>query len=468
MADTKDPPKALPKPNPIWKYLGFGENFRPRLPSRNWMIFLSITGAFTTAVIYDKREEKRAQRKWMKAVEHIGKEPLPSSGSMPRKLSIFLEAPPGDGLRVAQDHFKEYVKPILVASGLDWEFIQGRKEGDVRAEIAEKIRNSRLPPDQRREEDVITETRRSSGIPEFDGIRGDIVIGRHTWKEYVRGVHEGWLGPLTEPSSVGEKTSEDVSMGDKEAGVPVESVEAVETLPGITITSTPKEADEVTTPSEKPKEKPKKPPQPPPFITTAEYSNADSPPGLPAEFDPSQPISFPHILGFLNTPRRLYRFLNRRHMADSIGREIAAVILSTYRPYDTTSASSTESTFSSDTNQPPSSNVPSTPQIAEQQTALIEEEKDWPKSVRVLKDDDPERTWLDPIVLDPRIASRMRRFQITLDEEARVRAIVVPEEEVEGWIKGGIRSLGRQGLKAMGFGKDKKPAPAEGEEEVLE
>ncbi|KAE8452377.1 hypothetical protein EG329_001077 [Mollisiaceae sp. DMI_Dod_QoI] len=457
MADPKETPKVLPKPNPVWKYLGFGENFRPRLPSRNWMIFLSVTGAFTTAVIYDKREKKRAQRKWMKMVEHIGKEPLPDSRSMPRKISILLEAPPGDGLRVAQDHFKEYVKPVLVASGLDWEFIQGRKEGDVRAEIAEKIRNSRLPPDQRREEDIITETRRKSGIPEFEGPGGDIVIGRHTWKEYVRGVHEGWLGPLMEPPKVEGQSAEEAGSYGKDAELPVE------TLPGITITSTPKEADETAPPNDstaKPDEKPKKPPQPPPFITTTEYQTAPTPLELPTEFDPSQPISFPHILGFLNTPKRLYRFLNRRYVADSIGRETAAVILSTYRPYHTTSNPSVESSFSDDVDQSPQTNN----QTAEQQTVLMEEEQDWQKSVRVRKDDEPERTWLEPVALDSRIASRMRRFELTAEEEARAKAIIVPEEEVEGWIKGSFRNLGRQGLKAMGFGKEKKSTNREGEE----
>lgn len=457
------PAKALPKPNPMWKYLGFGENFRPRLPSRNWMIFLSITGAFTTAVIYDKREKKRAQRKWMKAVEHIAKEPLLDSRSMPRKISILLEAPPGDGLRVAQDHFKEYVKPILVASGLDWEFIQGRKEGDVRAEIAEKIRNLRLAPDERPEQDVITEIRKKAGISDFDGVRGDIIIGRHTWKEYVRGVHEGWLGPVTEPPKPAEQRNTEVEAAEAEA--------PVETLPGITITSTPREADEVNPPNDtnaKPEEKPKKPPQPPPFITTAEYSAAPTPPELPTEFDPSQPISFPHILGFLNTPKRLYRFLNRRYIADSIGRDTAAVILATYRPYHTTSTPAAVSSFPSDADQ--SQSISSlTPQTAEQQTALAHEEKEWHKSVHVRKEDDPERTWVEPIVLDSRIASRMRKFELSPEEEARANTIVVPEEEVEGWIKGSLRSFGRKGLKAIGVIKEKKYDPTKGdEEEVLE
>ncbi|KAE9376757.1 hypothetical protein N431DRAFT_479922 [Stipitochalara longipes BDJ] len=459
-------------PNPMWKYMGLGENFRPRLPSRNWMIFLSITGTFTAAVIYDKREKRRAQRKWCKLVEHIAKEPL-GRQEMPRKLTIFLESPPSDGLRVAQDHFKDYVKPILVASGLDWDFIQGRKEGDVRAELAEKIRNSRTPPEQRTEESVVDEVRRRSSIKEFDGVRGDIVIGRHTWKEYVRGLHEGWLGPLTESPKRSEvKSTEEGNT----AETLVES--NTEIIPAMASQST-TEGDESaasdqapppTEPEPEPKsdEKPAKPPQPAPFITTAEYPSATTPLDLPSELGPSTPISFPHILGFLNTPRRLYRFLNRRALADQIGRETAAIILATYRPYSTASDPLPATSFSSDDaeDSPPNKDQ-DTAQTAEQQTALLEEEKEWHKSARVRVEGEPERTWLEPIVLDPRIAARMRRFELTPEDEARARSIIVPEEEVEGWIKGGLRSLGKMGLQAVGLGKQAKISRAE-DEEVLE
>lgn len=470
--EVKPETKPLKPPNPMWKYLGFGENFRPRLPSRNWLIFLSITGSFTAAVVYDKREKRRVQRKWCKLVEHIAKEPL-DSRAMPRRLTIFLEGPPTDGLRVAQDHFKEYVKPILVASGLDWEFIQGRKEGDIRAELAEKIRNLRLPPGQRTEEDTIGEARRTSGIQEFDGPRGDIIIGRHTWKEYVRGLHEGWLGPLTEPSRpVVVDAEEEASIDEPNPKEPAE--EQIETLPGITIHSTPKEASELkeaTDPKSIADEKPKKPPQPAPFIPTAAYKEATLPSELPAEFDPSTPISFPHILGFLNTPKRLYRFLNRRVLADSIGRETAAIVLSSYRPYHTTVDSLADSSFSSDDDMVSSQPGNSSPtQLTEQHVALIEEEKEWHKSTRKRVADEPERTWIEPVVLDPRIAQRMRRFELRPEDEARARSIVVPEEEVEGWIKGGIRSLGRQGLQYLGFRKQEKTTlgPIQKDEENLE
>lgn len=440
-ADAK-PVKPLRKPNPIYKYMGLGENFRPKLPSRNWSIFLAITGSFTAAVIYDKREKKRAQRKWCKLVEHVAKEPL-DPRAMPRRLTIFLEAPPTDGLRVAQDHFKEYVKPILVASGLDWEFIQGRKEGDIRAEVAEKIRTSRLPPHLRTgEDDPIARTRASQGVKEFDGPAGDIIIGRHTWKEYVRGLHEGWLGPLTEPPRAEPEAPQ---LEEKKSEIP-------ETLPGITIHES---QGQTEVPPETPKKEDEKRMKPLPFILTSEYSGAEEPTDIPIFFDPSQPIAFPHILGFLNTPTRLVRFLNRRNLADEIGRNTAAIILSSFRPYDITSTPQDSSPISEVVSQ------------SEQESILIEEERDWHKATRVRVDGEPERTWLDSMVLDPRIARRMRKAELTPEEEERAKTIVVPEEEIEGWIKGGIRSAWRNGMSYLGFGK-KPQEKAESAEEILE
>ena len=398
-----------------------------KLPSRNWMIFWSLTTAITAGIIYDKREKKRAIAKWSHAVEHLAKEPLADNTGLaqPRKLTIFLSSPPGDGLRVAQDHYTEYVKPILAASGLDWEFVQGRREGDVRAYTAERVRRIRRSdenadePDPEKvptKEEIVDAFRKSRGIKEYDGIRGDIVIGRHTWKEYLRGLHEGWLGPLAPPpeplpvTATPEPTTEDKPAEDKAA-------------------------------EEKPAEeekKPKRPPQPKPHNTPADYPTAFLPRTVPNEFDPSAPIREPHLLGFLNTPTRLYRFFNRRKLADDIGREVAAVCLCSYREYQQQLAGA---------------DADSQPQY-EQQKELQWEEKDWIKSVwkeEGPKEEDPEaaevpeRVRAKPIVMDPRIAERMRRFQLSPEDEARVRRIVVLEEEVEGWIKGKLRQLYRWG-----------------------
>ncbi|XXG98846.1 cyclin-like protein [Hypoxylon texense] len=401
------------KPNPAFRMMGIPVLPR-KLPSRNWMIFFAVTGSISAAIIYDKREKKRATARWSKAVSHLAKEPISNPTQMPRKLTIFLESPPGDGLRVAQDHFTEYIKPILAASGLDWEFVQGRKEGDVRAAVAERIRRTRQPEANTQTQDEIVQgIRKQNGTPEYHGMRGDIVIGRHTWKEYVRGLHEGWLGPLTPPQ------------------LPEPEVQKVEETPA---SEGGDEEKKEPKPEEKPEKKAERPPQPPPYNTTNDYPTSPLPMLIPSEFSPSSPIGFPHILGFSNTLIRTRRFLTRRHLADDIGREVAAVCFGAAREYRE-DADMTRS---------------------EQQTALEHEERDWVKSV--WKEEKPEeegekqsstpaapaeKIWASPVVLDPRIAMRMRRFEIQPEEEARAKEIVVPEEELEGWIRSSFRSLYR-------------------------
>ena len=60
----------------------------------------------------------------------------------------------------------------------------------------------------------------------------------------------------------------------------------------------------------------------------------------------------------------------------------------------------------------------------EQEDLLKEEEKEWHKSVRKIEEGDKkERTWLGPMVLDDRIAGRMRRFELSRDDEERATKI---------------------------------------------
>ncbi|KAK4134061.1 hypothetical protein BT67DRAFT_421656 [Trichocladium antarcticum] len=443
-AAPKVAPKAAPPRNQALRMLGLPALPR-KLPSRNWIIFWTISTAITAGIVYDKREKKRAIAKWSHVVEHLSKQPVPDMLGLaqPRKLTIYLSAPPGDSLRIAQDHYTEYVKPILAASGLDWEFVQGRREGDVRAYVAERVRRLRRswdgdaeldPAKEPTKDEIIDLFRKERGIQEYDGVRGDVVIGRHTWKEYLRGVHEGWLGPLAPPAEPEPLPALEAPAEDK----PAEDKPAED-----------KPAEE--------EKKPKRPAQPKPHNTTADYSSETLPDRTPGEFNPAAPIREPHLLGFLNTPTRLYRFFNRRKVADEIGREVAAVCLCTYREFHTLAPASDASPTTADE-----------PQY-EQQQELAWEEKDWLKSV--WKEDDPasaaaaeipERVRAKPIVMDPRIAERMRRFELSPEDEARASRIVVPEEEVEGWIKGKLRHLYQWGVSAA-FEK-KKLTPLEDED----
>ncbi|KAL1867339.1 hypothetical protein VTK73DRAFT_4246 [Phialemonium thermophilum] len=440
-------PPPRPPPNPAFRMLGMPAIPR-KLPSRNWLIFWTLSAAVSAAIVYDKREKKRATARWAHAVEHLAREPLPDPRALPRKLTIFLSSPPGDGLRVAQDHFTEYVKPVLAASGLDWEFVQGRREGDVRAVVAERVRKARRGWEEKEEdktkdgaesadkEDVVASVRRHNGTPPYEGILGDVVIGRHTWKEYIRGLHEGWLGPLTPPPyALPAAAEEERKDGDS------------------------KQSEDESKPKPPP-------PQPKPYNAPEDYPASTLPLLTPDQFSPSSPIPQPHILGFLNTPTRLRRFFNRRALADQIGREVAAVCLATYREYRV---------------EPPSEGG-GEPRY-EQQEALAWEEKDWIKSIwreeekgsqegssgteedgsteasaaRLAR----EKVWTRPVVMDARIATRMRRFELRPEDEERARAIVVPEEEVEGWVKGHLRQLYRWGANKIGGEQKKVPAVSE-------
>jgi import inner membrane translocase subunit TIM54 len=63
------------------------------------------------------------------------------------------------------------------------------------------------------------------------------------------------------------------------------------------------------------------------------------------------------------------------------------------------------------------------------------EEPEWHKSVRERKEDDTrERIWLDEMVLDPRIAERMRKFVLEPEVEERAKRIATENTE-PGWWK---------------------------------
>ncbi|KAJ1334170.1 TIM54-like protein [Microdochium nivale] len=439
-----------------------------KLPSRNWMIFWTILGTFSAAVIYDKREKKRATAKWARAVSHLAREPVANPQQMPRKLTIYLESPPGDGLLPSQEHYIEYIKPVLAASGLDWEFVQGRKEGDIRAAVAERIRRARddteggaaktRPEGQELTKDeIIAAMRQKAGVPEYHGPRGDLVVGRHTWKEYMRGLHEGWLGPLTAPAVPEPETPQAAEMDTPPADTfatstnPSTAAAAAATTPKIvgidelkpddsTDSDASKAATEAAEKEKKEKEeadnnkkKPERPPQPVPYNTTVDYPSSPLPMLIPAEFSPSAPVPCPHVLGFTRTPIRLWRFLNRRKLADEVGREVAAVCMGAAREWreDNTGGSTSE-----------------------YETALEHEESNWMKKIwkegekgGVYNGADAaagqEKIWTQPVVADPRIAMRMRRFELRPEDEERARQVVVPEEEIEGWIKGSLRELYR-------------------------
>jgi import inner membrane translocase subunit TIM54 len=419
-------------------------------------------GGWTGAVWYDRREKKRIQAKWCEAVLHVARQPL-AADAMPRRLRVVLAATPGDSLLAAREHFYLYARPVLLAAGVDWVAVEGRKEGEVRAQIAEAIRARRAGAgegmcdvDEEEKVKIIKEIRARLDVKDEAATAGDIIFGRNTWKEYVRGLHEGWLGPLRNPEPPnqqdqdtgvedGKATSEAPAAKDESrpssedtTGTPTGTSDPLssETLPklegqdvlGGDTASSPEvepvqsndnvqsKSDSQPSPSEgekKTDEAVKKRTLPPPFIDSKSYADASLPPSLPNMLGPSVAVPYPVIFGFLNTPIRMWRFLNQRHLADQVGQQVAAAILASSTQYREAERPVYEKADS------PMASAQDSALCWEQEDVLQEEEWGWQKSFRKRdeKELEKERVWLDPVVLDSRIASRMAKFVVPSDQD---------------------------------------------------
>ena len=366
---------------------------------------------------------------------------------MPRRITIILAGPPGDSLRVAREHFHEYIKPVLVAGALDWEVIEGRREGEVRAGLAEKIRKLRrrngetsaFESSGNSEDELLEQARIGSGIKDWDGVQGDLVLGRHTWKEYIRGLHEGWLDPI-DPSAgnpaenltnAGVEFSDSITQATSSPATPPPndpSPSSQDSTTSAQNTTSPDSSTQLTDPGPSPK---KTPSATPPYILPPDYATAIIPPSTPPSLTPTLVLPLPHLLGFRNTPIRLYRFLTRRHLADATGASVAALVLATQsRPYKTTTnPSSTETDISS----PSSSNtIMPEPRLRwEQEDVLRDEEAEWHKIAWTDDKDEGnehprDRVWREDIIIDNRIGERMRVFE--LDDRERERALREEQE----------------------------------------
>ncbi|KZT27338.1 hypothetical protein NEOLEDRAFT_1130870 [Neolentinus lepideus HHB14362 ss-1] len=173
---------------------------RPKLPSRNWLIFLSITSTVTGCYIYDRRECKRIRKEYQDKVRFLAEEPL-GSLDLPRKVVVYAAKWPGDddwdrGMR----YFRKYVKPILVAAAIDYDMIKGQRHGDITRRIADEIKTHRrelLGLDKKSDSVMPSPTDQSPEVIRRRELEGGLVIvGRPTFKEFMAGLKKGWSETL--------------------------------------------------------------------------------------------------------------------------------------------------------------------------------------------------------------------------------------------------------------------------------
>ena len=96
----------------VLKYTGIPQSWikRPKLPSRNWLIFLSTATSFVGLYVYDRRKCKEIRQGYIDRVKHLAEEPLKSL-ELPRKVTVYGCKWPGDeDFNQSVKYFKKYIK----------------------------------------------------------------------------------------------------------------------------------------------------------------------------------------------------------------------------------------------------------------------------------------------------------------------------------------------------------------------
>ncbi|RKP32621.1 hypothetical protein METBISCDRAFT_11800 [Metschnikowia bicuspidata] len=380
--------------NPALRAMGIP---RFSLPSRNWMIFCSVLASVGGSIYYDKQQQKAVRDRYVAQVAHLANEEC-AANRLPRKLTVFIAPPPNDFLEESLRHFRRYIKPILDAAAIDFDVYTEMRQGDIRAQVAEKIRQlRRAQAEQQRAaaEKQVQEAREHSWRPEHLVSRaelyevkdllglyrvveptkpvcdhvddaalcgGVVCIGRGSYKEYLTGIHEGFLGPLEAPvveaGLVGaSKISQKSELFDADA-----SSDAQLSVPV-------------------------------PFISATDYKNCV----LAPEFDFSQnilskdgvPVLFeqpvyvfpvPKISGFTRIPEKIYNYFTRRKLAEDVSEKTLVVVHGKSRPFE-----------------------------YKDKYLASEEELDWPKKW-VEKGKAKKSEWVQKLEVDDRVTRRLRVF----------------------------------------------------------
>ncbi|WVW81661.1 hypothetical protein I302_103656 [Kwoniella bestiolae CBS 10118] len=205
---TSVPPQ--PKPKPV-ELTGFRSalshtgiphsvlTWKPKLPSRNWLIFWTIAASITGTYYYDRSECKRIKADTIRQVEDKSREILEGGSlGLNRRVTVYGAKWPGDeDTDRALRYFRKYVKPYLVAAAIDYDLPTSPLQGSITRQIRAKILT------QRRQALGLEPPTPQLSLPgvlspeeyqrrELEG--GIVLVGRASLKEYMEGLRRGWMG----------------------------------------------------------------------------------------------------------------------------------------------------------------------------------------------------------------------------------------------------------------------------------
>jgi import inner membrane translocase subunit TIM54 len=302
---------------------------RPKLPSRNWLIFLSATSAVTGWYIYDRQQCKRIRQSYIERVQHLAEVPA-DTFAPPRRVTVLGCKWPGDEeYEQSLKYFRKYVKPILVAAAVDYDMVKCKRQGDLASYVEEQVRKRRrldagldsdpepmrlLPtyknPEQRRE-------------LELQG--GIVVVGRPAFMEFMTGLVRGWnnsLVSIDKEEALARELSSDGHF-DEPVEDSVDTVTPSNPLVPLTqssvLSALQTQLSQASTPSYSPQH-------------SSEH-DLDVPVSSIPAFPPIALVPFLNHIGFTQIPYMILDFFNQRHKVRSGAEAAYRIIMSDTRPF---------------------------------------------------------------------------------------------------------------------------------------
>ncbi|KAF9574664.1 mitochondrial import inner membrane translocase subunit tim54 [Mortierella alpina] len=319
---------------------------RAKLPSRGWMIFWSITGTIGGLVTRDHYLTVDAKKRVADKVDILAKQTC-GVQDMPRKVTVYMTAPPGDGIHKTRHYFKQFIKPVFDAAAMDYEVREGLTEGQIQSMVAADVRKKRQIAAGKAS--ALTEEEQNAPIVPLKSISdGIVVLGRIALAEVLQGYNDGCLQSLDDPEPVavvgtidGEK--QEASLKDEAASLIKETTGSVETTSdqdttqkdqedvvisssssssAATTTTSATAASETTTPAETPKKEAEKvEPVEPVKIPQDESYFSVPPTGL----EPVGYIPFKNLTGFRNFHKKLFALFNSYDCVEYAGGSVMKI-----------------------------------------------------------------------------------------------------------------------------------------------
>ncbi|KAL1746276.1 inner membrane protein import complex subunit Tim54-domain-containing protein [Schizophyllum fasciatum] len=287
-------------------------DYRPKLPSRNWLIFWTVTSTVTGYYVYDRRECNRIRQAYVDRVSHLAERPL-GILEPPRKVRVYGCKWPGDeDPNQTVRYFKRYIKPLLVAAGVDYDLVNGNKHGELAQKIADEVRARRRleagldsPPLH----SLATPTYTPQEVLDKRAVQdGAIILGRPAFKEFMLGIARGWtegLQPVDRDEALANAIADDGHFDEPEEGAP----------------HSPKPVTHFT----------------PPPITPAPGTDVAPPPTI-APLPPLLLVSFVDYVGFSQIPYMLWDWFNQRRRVQAGAEAAYRLIMHQTRPFRETGA----------------------------------------------------------------------------------------------------------------------------------